>query len=54
MDKIIEILEKHAGAASLEDTNRLLGALIQPDQTVGHVYSMSYGTALVQVRLTRP
>jgi Helicase HerA, central domain len=49
MDKIIEILEKHAGAASLEDTNRLLGALIQPDQTVGHVYSMSYGTALVQV-----
>ena len=49
MDKIIETLEKHAGAASLEDTNQLLGALIQPEQAVGHVYSMSYGTALVQV-----
>lgn len=49
MDKIIETLERHAGAASLEDTNRLLGSLIQPEQAVGHVYSMSYGTALVQV-----
>jgi hypothetical protein len=49
MDQIIKTLEEHAGAASLEETNRLLGALIQPEQCVGHVYSMSYGTALVQV-----
>jgi Helicase HerA, central domain len=49
MDQIIKTLEEHAGAASLEATNRLLGALIQPEQCVGHVYSMSYGSALVQV-----
>lgn len=49
MDKIIETLEKHAGAASLQSTNEILGALIQSEQAVGHVYSMSYGTALVQV-----
>jgi hypothetical protein len=49
VDKIIETLEKHAATAALEATNQLLCALIQPEQAVGHVYSMSYGTALVQV-----
>ncbi len=49
MDEVIRTLEAHAGAASLEETNKLLGALIQPEQSVGHVYSMSYGSALVQV-----
>lgn len=49
MDEIIKTLQEHATAASLEETNRLLGVLIQPDQNVGHVYSMSYGSALVQV-----
>lgn len=49
MSDVLKSIEKHAESSSIEDTDRLLGELIQPDQCVGHVYSMSYGEALVQV-----
>lgn len=48
-DDVLSAVEQHSLSESAEDTQRLLGALIQPDQYVGEVYHMSYGQALVQV-----
>jgi hypothetical protein len=49
MNDVMTTLAAHAGAESVDATGRILGDLIQSDQYVGHVYSMSYGQALVQV-----
>lgn len=46
---VLSAVEQHSLSESAEDTQRLLGALIQPDQYIGEVYHMSYGQALVQV-----
>jgi len=49
MDDVIKTLADHASAESVRETSRILGDLVQQAQYVGHVYSMSYGHALVQV-----
>ena len=46
---VLSAVEQHSLSETAEDTQRLLGALIQSDQYVGEVYHMSYGQALVQV-----
>lgn len=46
---VLSAVEQHSRSEAADDTQRLLGGLIQSDQYVGEVYHMSYGQALVQV-----
>jgi hypothetical protein len=49
MNEIMKTLAEHAGKVSIQETDDLLGRLIQPSQYIGHLFGMSYGNALVQV-----
>ena len=49
MNEVMKTLAKRASNLSTTTTSELLDRLIQSEQYVGHVYSMSYGQALVQI-----